>query len=253
MKTTIKSVTRFFTFEDEKGYEVYVEDFKDGFVEIDIPVDIGYEGNTIYFGIRGKEEFVTFISGCFAKESNFKEEVFKAYGCSPDTEFLGFKLILPDMSCIITKKNSSIFDIEKAIKDLVYDFIKNGIEEENKEIDEFKAKLKKLNELLERIDIEFKSDQAEEEYAERSEEKDEDSIQYAENFIALVQYFIGQGDGTDIAVNKTYKILNDLELIIQNDLEAIQFICKYCRYGDEIYNAYIDMQIKWFSDELTDF
>lgn len=253
MKTTITSVKKVFTFEDENGFEIDVQSFNDGLVEIVIPINIWNEGSVIHLEVINEKAYVSFIAGCFAKDSNFKEELFKAYECASDTKFLGFKLVVADTFCIITREKSSLFDIEDSINKFILKFAVRKIEEENRETAIFNSKIEKLDELVENADIEFKNDQAAEEYLERAEGRDEESIVYGEKFIALVQYFMGQGDSILDAVNKTYKMLDDVEEIIEYDIEAIQFICQYCRYGEEIYNVYTDMQMQGFSDELTDF
>ena len=116
MITTIGEVEKYFVFARIDGqYNVIVEGFNDGFAEILVPVSTFREGTKITITIMNKDDFISFIAGCFSKNSNFKEKLFRAYGCTNSTEFLGFKLKIRDKYYLITSENSSVFDIEEAI------------------------------------------------------------------------------------------------------------------------------------------
>lgn len=252
MKTTIKNVSKVFVFEDEREFCVTIKDFKDGFVEINMPFYILFDEDdkaVTSFDNR----YVIFISGSFAKNSNFKETIFRAFGCTHDTEFLGFKLVNGEVSCVITKEKSSVFDVEETIKNFVKEITAKIIESELEDEKEYCSKVDKINELLFSLDIDFKSDRAEEEYAYKREEKDDDDVKYSQNFIALSQHFMKNGKSAYEAVGEAYNMLDSIEEIVENDLDAIRFIYSYCVHGEEIYNAYVEMLTQEFSKNLEDF
>ena len=121
MQTTIKEVKKYFIFEDEKEYTFIVDDFKDGFVIAEIPISVNISENTICLSL-GIERYAAFIAGCFERNSNFKQEIFKVFECSEDTQFLGFILYKGDFSCKLSVYDNSssfiIFDILCVVVDV---------------------------------------------------------------------------------------------------------------------------------------
>ena len=254
MKTTIKSVKKFFTFESEDGYDILVEGFSDGFVDVELPITLTHEGSKVILYTINEDNFISFIAGCFAKDSNFKEKVFRAYGCNSDTEFCGFRLMINEEFCLITKYNSSVFKIKESILNLVSKFANNVVNEANKEIAEFNSKVEALDEVLENIEtIHFKSDKAEELYLDVVQEKEDELSGFGETFVAYVQNFIGKGKSISEIVQEAVNRFEEVGEDINEGINEVQFVCKYCQYGDEIYKAYLDILTKRFSDELGDF
>lgn len=253
MRTMIKKVTRTVMFETDNGFGVDVDGFENGVVIVEIPVAILPVDETIYIRAMSEDEYVSFIEGCFATTSNFKEELFKAYECSSDTEFLGFELRVQELSCTITNSNCSESSIREAIKNLLLNYAKMVIEEKNDEEDEYNRKMKKTKEILDKREITFRSHQAKTQYEQAPERKTMVDIGYGEAFVKYVQYLLEQ-DGYDIlaAVNETYELFGYLEIVGNGNLNPIQFISKYCLYGDEIYSSYLGMIMQRFSDELND-
>lgn len=254
MKTTIKSVNKFFTFENENGYEVLIEGFSDGYIDIEVPITLSSEEGRISIYTINESNFISFIAGSFAKDSNFKEKVFRAYGCSSDTEFYGFRLRINEEYCLIEKDNSSMFKIKESIINLVSKFAKNVSEEANAEITEYNNKVDALEKVLENAEeICFKNDRAEDLYEVASEQMDKELSGFGEDFITYVQSFIGKGKSIYQIVQEAINIFEDIGWDIDEEIREVQFICKYCKYGDEIYEAYLDILAKRFGDELGDF
>lgn len=253
MKTTIKKVTKFFTFEEENGFEVTIEGFEDGLAVIEIPVEVDtvIDEGTIYVRAINEDEYVSFISGCFREDSNFKEELLRAYECKPDTEFLGFKLRVQEVSCTITEENSSIFKIRESLSSMVLTFAQKVIDEANREIYEHSEKLKRLNDILDHTELRFKSYRAEVEYEEQLEGRDVDEIGYGEDFATYVQYLVSKGCNISEAVHDTYKLFESIGATDDGDSQIIQFVCQYCLYGEEIVKSYFDILMQMFNDELN--
>ena len=253
MKTTIKKVTKFFMFEEENGFEVAIEGFEDGLAVIEIPVEVDAvpDEGTIYVRAINEDEYVSFISGCFREDSNFKEELLRVYECKPDTEFLGFKLRVQEVSCTITEENSSIFKIKESLSSMVLTFAQKVIYEANREIYEHSEKIKRLNDILDHTELRFKSYLAEVEYEEQLEGRDIDEIGYGEDFATYVQYLVSQGCNISEAVQETYRLFESIGTIDDGDSQIIQFVCQYCLYGEEIVKSYFDILMQKFNDELN--
>lgn len=253
MITTIGEVEKYFVFVRIDGqYDVLVEGFNNGFAEISVPVSTFREGSKIIITIMYKDDFISFIAGSFSKESNFKEKLFRAYGCSKDTEFFGFKLKIRDKYCLITSEKSSIFDIEEAIITLTSEFaitIEKGL---NEEVDRLNSNVDELNKILYNVqDIVFTSKRAKEKYEENC---DEDLYRYAKNFVAYVQYLvIENGQNISKSVEKAYEAFEEIGEDVAGHINEVQFLCKYCLYGEEIIKAYIDIQTRKFGESLGDF
>lgn len=251
MKTTVKSITKVFIFEDENGCEVLVKNFKDGFVEIDIPISINYDGNVITLRVQEELQLIRFISGCFKEDSNFKQQLFSIYGCDPSTKFNGFKLSIMESSCTIKKENSSRYRIEDAIKALVDTFLQKTTEEINRKKDENNRKIEIFTNFLDKLDVEFKSYQKEEEYENAIEGKEEDFLYHGETFVAYTQYLIEEiGYNVDEATNKCYERITSTFGKIEDSLDSIRFICQFCKYGEDIYESYSKIIIDEINDEL---
>lgn len=254
MKTTIKSVTKFFIFENDDGYEVLIEGFSEGFVEIEVPITLSRGESQISIYSIDESKFISFIAGSFAKDSNFKEKVFRAYGFSSDTEFCGFKLRINEDYCFITKDNSSLFKIKESIINLVYKFTQRIEAQTKAEISEYNSKVDALEKVFESVEeIYFKNDRAEELYERAVEQIEEELSGFGVDFIAYVQSFIGKGKSIHEIVQEAINIFEDVGWQIDEEISEVQLICKYCKYGDEIYEAYLDIQSKRFGDELEDF
>lgn len=255
MKTTIKSVSKIFVFENEKGFEVIIEGFEDGLAVIEIPIDMQAVANEgiVYIKAINETEYISFISGCFREDSNFREELLRAYECSPDTKFLGFKVRVQEVSCTITEENSSIYKIKESLSNMILTFAKKVIDEANKEISEYKKKLRSLDDILDHTELRFKDYRSEEEYEEHLKGKDIDEIGYGEDFVTYVQYLVSQRNcNVSTAVQESYRLFESIGATYDGDFKIIQFICQYCLYGDEIVESYFDILSKKFSDELND-
>lgn len=251
MKTTIKNVTKVFLFEDENGCEFLIRGFNDGFVNIGIPIAVSYYENKIGISISKEMNFIKFISGCFGADSNFKERLFEAYGSDPSIQFNGFKLELEEDFRIITKENSSFYAIQDTIKDLVASFSQKAMNVVNKEIYDYNQEVNAINEIIDSLDLSFKSYQAEKKYAIEAEGKDEEFLGYGQDFVMYTQYLVSQkGYTPSEATRKTYEKFDKTLGHIEEGLEAIRFICDFCLYGDEIYKSYFDISMQRYNDEL---
>lgn len=248
MSTFVAKVTKSFYFADEKGYEILVNGFEDGFVIVSAPINISLYENVNLISIINENGFVSFLSGCFDEKSNFKEEICKAFDYNPDTtSFLGFKLEVQGLSCTITKENSAGYKIRESLNVLVETIaqtISDKADNEQKEREEVENFLQSTN-------LKFKSYEAKKEYERFSEVRDVDSLSYGEDFVKCVQYLAEkQGDSIKDAVNKTYETFDSLEINIAEGKEAIGFISRYCLYGDEIYEYYCEIVFQIFNKEL---
>lgn len=256
MITTIGEVEKYFVFARIDGkYDVLVEGFNKGFAEISVPVGTLCEGTKIIISIMYKDDFISFIAGCFSKKSNFKQKLFRAYGCTSNTEFLGFKLKIKDKYCLITREKSSIFDIEEAIMTIASEFagtVEKGV---NEEIDKFNKDVDELNKVLYNVeDIVFTSKSARDEYAKSCERKPDKISRYAENFIAYVQYLVIENrESIEESVEKAYEAFQSIGEDVAGRINEVQFLCKYCLYGDDIIKVYIDIQTRKFGESLGDF
>lgn len=256
MKTTIIGIQKFFTFENEDGYEITVKGFSDGVVDVDIPMGISTIGEIMILSnpVDKDDEFIRFIAGCFAKDSNFREEIFRAYGCTSDTEFHGFRLMIDEDSCLITKENSSFFKIKDTIEDFIFKFAQKILDEVNAEVSEFNKKVEALDEVLNSVEtIEFKSDRAEELYMATFEKKEEELMGFGVDFVAYVQNFIGKGKSIPEIVQEAVNRFEEIGEDFIERKEEVRLVCEYCRYGDEIYEACLDILAKRFNDELEYF
>lgn len=253
MITTIGEVEKYFVFVRLDGeYDVLVEGFNKGFAEISVPVSTFREGSKIIISIMYKDDFISFIAGSFSKESNFKEKLFRAYGCGKDAEFLGFKLKIRDKYCLITSENSSVFDIEEAIMTIASEFAEKLEKGVNEEIDKFNTDVDELNSVLYNVEgIIFTSKSAKEKYEETCEEN---LYSYAQNFVAYVQYLvIENGKNIYESVERAYEAFERIGEDVAGHINEVQFLCKYCLYGEEIMKAYIDIQTRKFGESLGDF
>ena len=254
MKTIIKNVNKIFSFKDEKGYEVLVDGFKDGFATIRIPITVTRYEDKISACIVDGNNLISFLSGCFGKESNFVKMLFETYECDSTAEFLGFKLKAGDMSCTVTRENSAFYSIKEIIENFLGIYAEAEAEKINKRTDEYNKEREDLDNLLDSLDIAFKSDQAEDKYIEEAERLDENFLGYGQDFVAHVQYLVEQeGYNISDAVNETYRRFDSISFNIEEGLASIQFICRFCLYGDEIYESYFNIWMKMYNDELNNY
>ena len=251
MRINIIGVRKSFEFLTEDGIGVFIDDFKDGFAYIEIPTDITYKDENVYVMVLHLNEYAQFISGCFENDSNFKEKLFRAFGCTKETEFRGIRISIQEFYQFITAENSFVIKVEEIIEKLLLDFTMQVLKEEQEEDAIHEERTKGINKLLDSLDIAFKSDKAEDEYKEAPTEISDKDLGYVENFIKYVQYLHREKD-QDIfdAVKETYTTFVGYWSIPQNDGQIMKFICKYCRYGDEIYEAYTEILTQAFADEL---
>ena len=130
-------------------------------------------------------------------------------------------------------------------------FIEKTLKEEQEEDAIHKERTKEIVKLLESLDIAFRSDKAEDEYEEAPTEISDEGLRYGEDFVKYVQYLHREKD-QDIfdAVIETYTTFVGYWTVPENDGQIMNFICKYCKYGDEIYEAYIDILAQAFANEI---
>lgn len=254
MRTIIKNVKKAFYFKDEKGYEVLVDGFEDGFVMIKMPIAVTRYEDKIAVSIVDGNNLISFLSGCFDKKSNFIEMLFETYECDSNAEFLGFKLRTGDMSCTVTKENSAFYSIKEIIENFLGIYIEAEAEKINKRTDEYNKEREDLDNFLDSLDVAFKCSQAEDKYIEEAEGVDEDFLGYGQDFVALVQNFVEEeGYNISDAVNETYRRFDSISFNIEEGLESIRFICRFCLYGDEIYESYFNICMKMYNDELNNY
>ena len=249
--TTINSISTIIFFENEEGYGISIEDFDEGFATVQIPISLVPYDNKLILCIVNGDAFVNFISGCFSKESNFKEMLFKAFDCDSDAEFIGFKLMQGEFIGTVTEENSSPYKIDEVLKSLLNSFTTAAENQLKEATDQYNQKVNSLFDFIDGLEIDFNSFRAEEEYEELAEGRDEESLGYGENFIAYAQYLIRDKHyNVPEAVSETYE---QLELIGNRDwdgVDSIRFICKFCKYGDEILASYIVLMMGKVNDEL---
>ena len=252
MSTFVAKVTKSFYFANEKGDEILVNGFEDGFVIVSAPINVSSYENASLIAIINENGFVSFLSGCFDEKSNFKEEICKVFDYNPDTtSFLGFKLEFQGLSCTITKENSAVYKIRESLKVLVETIAKTISDKVDNELKEQEEGINELENFLDSANLKFKSYEAKEEYERISEVRDVDSLSYGEDFVKCVQYLAEkQGDSIKDAVNKTYETFDTLEINIAEGTEAIGFISRYCLYGDDIYEHYFEIVSQIFNKEL---
>ena len=256
MITTIGEVEKCFVFVRIDGqYDVIVEGFNEGFAEISVPVNILREQNKVIIYTMYKEDFFSFIAGSFSKKSNFKEKLFRAYGCGKDAEFLGFKLKIREKYCLITSENSSIFKIQEAISTLISEYGKTVRDKVNAEIDNINNNIEELSSILDNIeDLVFTNRRDRQEYEKSYENNLDKRSAFAENFIAYVQYFvIKNGQSVEKSVERAYEVFGKVGEDVAGHINEIQFLCNYCLYGDEIIKNCINIQARKFSESLGDF
>ena len=251
MRVNIIGVRKSFEFLTDEGFSVYVDDFKDGFAYIEIPTDIIYKDENVSVIALHLKEYVQFISGSFEKDSNFKEKIFRAFGCTKETEFKGIRVSIQEFHQFITVENSFVIKVEEIIENLLVDFTVQVLKEEQEEDAIHKERTKEINKLLESLDIAFRSDKAEDEYEEAPTEISNEDLGYGEDFVKYVQYLHREKD-QDIfdAVIETYITFVGYWTVPENDGQIMNFICKYCKYGDEIFEAYTEILTQAFADEL---
>lgn len=251
MRVNIIGVRKSFEVLTDEGFSVYVDDFKDGFAYIEIPTGITYKDENVYVMVLHLREYAQFISGCFEKDSNFKEKIFRAFGCTKETEFKGIRVSIQEFYQFITAENSFVIKVEEIIKKLLLDFTAQVLKEEQEEDAIHKERTKEIVKFLESLDIAFRSDKAEDEYEEAPTEISNEDLGYGEDFVKYVQYLHREKD-QDIfdAVIETYTTFIGYWTVPENDGQIMNFICKYCRYGDEIYEAYTEILTQAFADEL---
>ena len=251
MQTTIKEVKKYFIFEDEKEYTFIVDDFKDGFVIAEIPISVNISENTICLSL-GIERYAAFIAGCFERNSNFKQEIFKVFECSEDTQFLGFIIYKGDFSCKITvNDNSSTYKIIDILSEVVEKFARDTVKSINSEIEEYNKMIEKMANILEKTEIRFKSYKAEMQYEKEIEKYDEDFVYYGSDFVKLVQYLFYNNhmsipEAVKVAFEKFEQAGNDTEW----GFDSVKFITKYCMKGTEIYEAYFEILTQKFNEKL---
>ena len=251
MRVNIIGVRKSFEFLTEEGFSVYVDDFKEGFAYIEIPTEVKYKDENVSVIALYLKEYAQFISGCFEKDSNFKEKIFRVFGCTKETEFKGIRVSIEEFHQFITVENSFVIKVEEIIKKLLLDFTVQVLKEEQEEDAIHKERTKEINKLLESLDIAFRSDKAEDEYEEAPTEISDEDLGYGEDFIKYVQYLHREKD-QDIfdAVIETYTTFIGYWTLPENDGQIMNFICKYCKYGDEIFDAYAEILTQAFADEI---
>lgn len=251
MKTNIKNVSKVFIFEDNDGYSIYIDGFKDGLVEVEAPISTTRVDGQLVFYIVNPNDFTEFLSGCFNPDSNFKDVLFEAFQCDDSTQFMGFKIKEGDFECTITDKNSSPTRIGEALLKLLADFSQDSDRKYKEAIEEHDKKIAAFYEFLEKLDVIFYSYEAEERYGDVAIGKDEDYLWYGENFVAHTQYLIEfERYSVPEAVRETY---NRFEMITNEGLdgvEALRIITPFCKYGEEIYSVYIEIMVEKFNEEL---
>ncbi len=100
--------TRIFRTVFPKRDTLWVSSFEDGIATVD-PMC----GSTI-------TEFAETVAGCFADESNFGDEVIKAFECDENATFTGIKFEFNGVTLVVTKENAD--------KDKIYEEWNAGIE-----------------------------------------------------------------------------------------------------------------------------
>lgn len=251
MQTVIKSATKYFIFEDEQGYRFLIDDFKDGFVIAEIPINLNISENKIFISL-GIESYASFIAGCFEENSNFKQEIFRVFECDEDTEFLGFILYKEKFSCKITvNDNPTTYKIIEHINEIVKKFGNFTANLINSEIDEYNRKVEETAEILQNTEVRFKSYKAEMQFEKEAQGYEEDFVFYGIDFVKLVQYLFYNNNMTiPEAVKQVCDNFSEVGNDVELGFESIKLITKYCMKGKEIYDAYFEILIQKFNENL---
>lgn len=125
---------------------------------------------------RTIQENAEILVGLFNKDSNFKAELFKAFGCSEDTKFKGIQFKFDAVTILVTKENA---DVDKIVEEyhlgikalqLEYEKYKKTPEYKAKRAKELKVQMRKervIKEMLtviKDVKLEFANSEAEEKW-----------------------------------------------------------------------------------------
>ncbi len=95
-RTSLESCKTHYIFRtaDPKVDTLWVSSFEDGIVTIDPMCGCALN------------QFSEIVVGCFAKESNFGDEVIKAFECDENSTFTGIKFTFNGVTLVVTKENA---------------------------------------------------------------------------------------------------------------------------------------------------
>lgn len=251
MATIVTNVSKTVVFQDSNGNNIEVCNFKDGFVYLYLQIQVLLtQDGTKSVEISNRKGIVQFISGCFEEGSNFKEMLFEEFNLDENTNFKGFMLPMGER---IEKENSDIWSIEESLHNFIAEYIKEAniyAENSNKEAQE---KYIEIVETLEKNGMECKNENQIQEIEEIIESLDEESneIQIAMILASYTSYLM-QKENLEFskAADKAYEEIEKyvFGVIGKEDLqEAINWLERYWKYGDEIKEWYINKTMKEFN------
>ncbi len=200
--------------------------------------------------------FSEMIANCFDENSNFKSELFRAFGCDKEAKLIQIKFKFNEGKVIVTKENADkdkILDEWKAECNRIRE--KQRIEfEEYRKTPEYRAKrakelksearkakvAQKVLEIDESTELEFKDDEARQEWQEivninSNKEYGECVVTYARRWAKFMQYLMNNHDKrvTEVASNASFA--SDIDGITGFMYGvAVGILSDYWKYGEEL-------------------
>lgn len=231
MSTKIKSVQKVFVFTDENGTQVIVDDYRDGVptIRISDKVDLN--------------DLSKFIAYSFSSDSNFRDELVKAYGCKETIPLVAIEFCYLGEKVIFLKKYASK---KKVLEELLELIQRNSYKE-------FLAKHEKMIAFelnANQGEMHFRNESLEEkwyELYEKIEDDDEEElILYAEGTCRNVEYLVEeQKKSLDEAFTEVYEALKGIS---EGDYEwvdsVINLAVQYWAGGDALE--------EWISKHILD-
>ena len=256
MATIVTNVSKTVVFQDSNGNQIVVDKFEDGLVHVVIFIDIVVKHDEVKgVQIRKAKELVEFISGCFAEESNLRTELLKAFNVGKNTQFIGFKFTGGN-DLIIKKENSDTWSIEEIFQKWINQNNKDLIEKSEELKDEKMEKDKKYDEIIDSlytVGFECKEESMEQEVGEQIQLYEGENHPVWLAFI-LASYIVYLIQKEEIEFSKVAdKAYEEIEkyvfgVITNEDLqEAINWLEKYWKNGDEIKEWYINRTVQEFN------
>lgn len=234
MTTTVTETSTLVSFTDSNGNGLEVFDVKDGWADIELPIEEDPEGNEYYKLGKLANEYIEFISGCFTEESNFKKILFEKFGKDPNSEFKGFKVTIEDhKERYINAENSNIFQIGMMFETWTEEY-NESIEKKLTDIkEELITGIDRIQEIWKKIPNVVPN------YEEAIKE---DSIVMSLGFdfiINMENVLNYEHLEFSQAAEQVYKFFKDeLNIDVHLENETMKFVEKYWTRGEEIKNWY---------------
>lgn len=238
------NTSRIFRIVFPKRDTLWVNSFEDGIVTVDPSA-----GSDI-------RDFAEIIAGCFKKDSNFEEEIFKAFDSDENATFRGIKFNFNGVTLVVTKENAS--------KEKIYQEWNAGMEanaekgrlerEAYMKTPEYRAKMAKAlkaairkntveQEVLfidETTEMDFKDDEASKKWEEFVKTNSKDSysygvVKYARRWAKYMQHLMSKHCKTVYEIAESSSQVCDIEKItIFMYGCAVNILAECWKYGEEL-------------------